>query len=243
MLKLRNHQALLASLIIAFALIELVLGVLVQTTGGSAETAVSFGAVALACLFGGLMCEKSKDYLFTQAGLCFTVLADLCLVVADPIQREWGMVFFSITQIAYFIKIYLNQDSDRQKRIHLIVRASAIVVAIVATCVVLREKTDFLSLISLFYYANLLVSLVFAFMSGRKMLVFAIGLACFALCDASVGLSTMAELYIKVSEGSVLYSIIHPGFNLAWIFYVPSQALIALSLALPKLSLLRANRK
>ena len=73
-------------------------------------------------------------------------------------------------------------------------------------------------------------------MAGRKMLVFAIGLAFFALCDASVGLSTMAELYIKVSEGSVLYSIIHPGFNLAWVFYVPSQALIAISLATSKLN-------
>ncbi|MBQ7411704.1 MAG: hypothetical protein IJW10_02210 [Clostridia bacterium] len=236
MLKLKNHRTLLISLIIGFALVELVLGILVQTTVGVAETVVSFSAVALACLFGCLMCEKSKDYLFTQIGLCFTVFADLCLVVADPIQREWGMVFFSITQIAYFVKIYLNQHTPSLKRAHLIARGCAILVALVATCVVLRDKTDFLSLISLFYYANLIVSLVFAFMAGRKMLVFAIGLAFFALCDASVGLSTMAELYIKVSEGSVLYSIIHPGFNLAWVFYVPSQALIAISLATSKLN-------
>ena len=48
MLKLKNHRTLLISLIVGFALVELVLGILVQTTVGVAETAVSFGAVALA---------------------------------------------------------------------------------------------------------------------------------------------------------------------------------------------------
>lgn len=230
-----NTQRRLISLIAVFSAIELVLGILVQTTSSHLNTVVSFLAVVLACAFATLMLARTRDYLFTQLGLLFTVFADLFLVVLEPMNREAGMVFFALAQICYFLKIYSLQESKRLKNAHLIARLSAIVVALLLTVIVLGDKTDFLSLISLFYYANLVTSIVFAFMSGKKMLVFAIALTLFAMCDAVIGLSTMAELYISVTEGSLLYAIIHPGFNLAWIFYVPSQALIAISLACDRL--------
>lgn len=231
---LSNKKAIQISSIV-FLAIELVLFVLVQTASGTANTVVSFGVVVLSCLFALLMCEKSIDYALTQGALVATVMADLFLVVLEPMNREAGMVFFSIAQICYFVKIYLCQDKKRRTA-HLFVRLGVIIVALVATVLVLGEDTDFLSLISLFYYANLITSVVFALMEKRKMLIFAIGLVLFAMCDAVIGLSTMAELYIPVSEGGLLYSIIHPGFNLAWIFYVPSQALISYSLAHKRLT-------
>ena len=40
----------------------------------------------------------------------------------------------------------------------------------------------------------------------------------------------MANEYIAIPKESFLWTLLHPGFDLAWAFYVPSQTLIALSL-------------
>lgn len=231
---LKTQKRLISSIAV-FSAIELTLGILVQTTSSTFNTVVSFLSVVIACAFVALAFSKTTTYLFTQIALVCTVFADLFLVVLTPINREAGMVFFALAQICYFLRIYFEQDSKKLKNAHIIARLSAIIVALSATVIVLKDKTDFLSLISLFYYANLITSIVFAFINGKKSLVFAIGLVLFAMCDALIGLSTMADLYISVAEGTLLYSIIHPSFDLAWVFYVPSQALIAISVACDKL--------
>ena len=74
--------------------------------------------------------------------------------------------------------------------------------------------------------------MIFAFAQGKRNLVFALGLLFFLCCDTLIGLSCLGQ-YFPIAEDSTLYTVINPGFNLAWAFYVPSQTLIALSL-LPK---------
>ena len=217
-------------IIICFLACQLVLGILVQTTQGIANVAISYACVILACLFMALFFENSKSYYLTQVGLICTVMADLFLVVLSPIRQLPAMIFFSVTQICYFIRLYLNQDKG-QRRIHLIVRGSAVLIALILTIVVLKGNTDALSLVSLFYYANLAINIVFAFMQFKKCPAFAIGLLLFLLCDTIVGLNVMASDYIPIDTGSFIYKLLNTDLNLAWIFYVPSQALIGISLA------------
>ena len=218
--------------VVAFLGIEAVLGVLVQKTAFTLNVVVSFAVVVLACLFAILLFTKTKDYIFTQIALVCTVFADLFLVViTDQQYRALAMVFFSGTQICYALRIYFNQQNTKEKIIHLSARLSLIVISMIATVVVLKDKTDFLSLISLFYYANLLTNIVFAFVQAKKSVLFAVGLLLFALCDLFIGFPILEQSYIELQEGTFLYWIAHPGFNLAWAFYVPSQALLPLSLA------------
>ncbi len=94
----------------------------------------------------------------------------------------------------------------------------------------LGDATDPLSLVSLFYYANLLVNIVVAFIQMKRSPLFAIGLLLFLMCDTVIGLNVMAELYIPSFSESGLYAVLNPEFNLAWAFYVPSQTIITLSL-------------
>ena len=54
----------------------------------------------------------------------------------------------------------------------------------------------------------------------------------FLLCDTVIGLSFL-DGYLAVDKTSLIYRIIHPGFDLAWAFYLPSQMLLSISL-LPK---------
>ena len=56
----------------------------------------------------------------------------------------------------------------------------------------------------------------------------AVGLLLFLLCDVFVGFSVLGE-YLTVSEGTFAYFLAHPGFNAAWLFYVPAQTLLGLN--------------
>jgi hypothetical protein len=96
--------------------------------------------------------------------------------------------------------------------------------------IVLGNSADALAIVSLIYYANLLASMIFAprEKSGGKLLC--MGLVFFALCDINVGLVVLHDLYGGFEEGSFLYLLTHSGVDLAWIFYIPSQTIIPLTL-------------
>lgn len=224
---LKNKKAIIIALS-SFLAIQSVLFVLVQTTKGEIHDVVSFAVVVLSALFMLLCIQRSKSYILMQIGLICTVFADLFLVVIDPMIQLPAMVFFSGTQICYFLRIYFT-TSKKEKLIHLILRASLIVIIQIITVIVLKEKTDALSLVSMFYYTNLVLNVVFAFIHFKKLPLFAIGLVLFLLCDTIIGLDIMAESYITGKALETFNSIL-TGLNWAWVFYVPSQALLGISL-------------
>ena len=209
-----------------FIVFEIILMILVQLTSGVMNTVVSFTSVVCAFIYGVLYLNKHNILIII--GLFTTVCADIFLVVIEPMKQNIAMCFFSITQICYFLYIYNSQNKFQQK-MHIIIRIIIIVISLITTTIVLKDNTDFLSLISLFYYANLVVNIIFAFTIKNKNILLIIGLILFACCDFVIGISIMGESYLSLKEGSFLYFIANPGFNLAWIFYVPSQTLIALS--------------
>ena len=113
---------------------------------------------------------------------------------------------------------------------HLLVRCALILLFIITAFIVLGGATDPLSIVSVFYYANLILNVAVALCQSKKSLLFPIGLILFLMCDTVIGLNVMAELYIPSFTESAIYGILNPGFNLAWLFYLPSQVLITLSL-------------
>ena len=212
-----------------FAAVELILGIFVQTTSGDTCTAVSYAVVVLACLFCTLFAERTRRYAFTQLALVMTVCADLFLVVIKPIYMECAMCFFSVAQLAYAARIHLELGSPRMRRIHLAVRLATALVAVVAVLLVLGDGADFLATITIFYFLNLVENAVFAFLNVRCGWVLPVGLLLFIGCDLFVGFANL-DIYFEIERGTFLYKLAHPGFNAAWVFYVPSQALLALSL-------------
>jgi hypothetical protein len=157
-------------------------------------------------------------------------MADWFLVVTKPMEQLTAMIFFSVTQICYFLRLYISEDNAKKRALHCIIRASLVAIALALTFIVLKDKTDALSLVSLFYYANLIMNIIAAFAQFKKFPILAIGLLLFLMCDTFIGLDVMAKSYIPIQDGSFLHSVLHSGLNIGWIFYVPSQALIAISL-------------
>lgn len=205
-----------------FLTLELILYILILTTGGEVLVASSYGAIVLCFLFA-LLHIRSGDRLIIGGLLC-TVMADWFLVVCSPIRQLWGMIFFLGAQGLYALRLHRPNPSP----ILLAARAALTAVAVLVAVIVLGEKTDALALVSICYYANLIVNIVAAFARFRENRSFAVALALFILCDTVIGLQMAAGVYLPIEEGSLLRRIIFMDFHLPWFFYLPSQVLIAL---------------
>lgn len=228
---IKNKKILLPAVIV-FAAVEAFLEYTLQTCRGELINPVSFASIVLACLFCIMFAERSRDYLLTQLALVCTVCADFFLLITPVRQQLPAMLFFSVTQTSYFLRIYLNDESKVRRAWHIGVRAFASVAAIVITVLALGSSADAVALISMFYYANLIVNIIFAFIEFKKHPLLAIGLLLFALCDVLIGFAFI-DNYLTISPDSFIYKILHPGFDLAWAFYLPAQTLLSISL-LPK---------
>ena len=166
-------------LVLLFLVIELVLFVLIQTLSGVGNSIVCYSAIALCFCFACINFKKEKLIILVLIGLMATLVADLFLVVLKPQNQLAGMIAFSVTQMAYFIKIYFGAKGKLEKIIHLAIRIFASGLMAFVCWLVLKEKTDFLSMISIFYITNLALNIVFSIVHERKVTLFSVGLICF----------------------------------------------------------------
>lgn len=218
-----------------FITAEAVLCILVQLVGGAL---LSFSAVAVAFLYVINSPRRSFAYILGATALLFTVLADVCLVLSNPINQLLGMVFFNITQLFYFVLVLFLERSNTVRRVHHTVRLLSLFAVSIISAVILGTKTDALSVISVIYYTNLIVNIIFAFIltrGGGKVTRFLLptGLLFFALCDLFVGFAEIAP-YFTITVGTLLHFLANPTFNIAWLFYIPSQTILAVSITLNK---------
>ena len=221
----------LAVLIGIFLGVETMLGILFQTGFGNGVH-LRYATVVLACLFCILFAEKTWDYLLTQLALIATVCADFFLVLPPTPNQLPGMLCFSVAQLSYAACLTLSESRPRYLRIQLWSRGILSVVALIVTVAVLGKGADAVALVSMFYYVNLILNLVFAWTQIPHRILMAVGLTLFLLCDTVIGLAFL-DGYLPVDKTSLIYRLIHPDFDLAWAFYLPSQMLLSISL-LPK---------
>lgn len=226
---MRPERRTTALAVALFVAAEITLGTLLQTIPGAAYSYCAFASVVLACLFCALFAERSVAYLCTQLALVCTVCADRFLVLEHPPVQFPAMLFFSGAQILYFLRLYTDDDRPLRRRVHLVLRLVLSAIAIGATCLVLRDKADRVALISMFYYANLALNVAFALVQFKGHRLMALSLLLFIGCDTLIGLAFL-DAYFTIPPDSVIYALIHPGFDLAWALYVPSQTLMAISL-------------
>ena len=210
-----------------FLLIELPLYHMILTTGGDTLVYSSFFSI-VACFFYALIWAKKEP--LTAAGLACTVAADYFLVICDPIQRTWGMVFFLMAQSLYAVRLHRVIPS----RVFWILRVGILSLGVAVAWMVLGSKTDLLAILSILYYANLILNIFAAFSRFKTEKLAAFGFLLLILCDTVIGLQVACGGYLPIAEDSRIYKIIFMDFHLSWFFYLPSQILLALSVGLKK---------
>lgn len=217
--------------IIIFSIIEIILLGFVLFGISPYRRYCSYGTVCLSFAFSlCFISYKNKNYLI-QFALFFTIIADFYLVLLKSDEKLIAMISFSIAQIFYAAEIHKKTIKEKPRKIFLYFRIFAILIAEFLCFVVLKNKVDFLSLISLFYFANLLITTAQAFYNFKHSKLFAIGLLLFILCDIVIGLQGLFTMYFDLNSNLLIYKIIFSRYNLAWHFYVPSQTLIAITAA------------
>ena len=210
-------------LTLAFLLAEAILYYLVLTAQGPLLIWSTFSSIVLCALF--VLTTTDKPLLL--GGMIFTVAADFFLIICNPIQQLYGMLFFLVVQFLY--AIFLHRQSF--SKWWLLVRVGLMAVIAGIALVILKDKADPLAIVSVLYYANLFLNAVMAFGRFRNFPLLAIGFTLFILCDSVIGLQVASQGYLPIPEGSALHKLLFSGFNLAWFFYLPSQVLIALTAA------------
>ena len=192
--------------------------------GNARSTPVKYaGTLLCVAVAAASIALRGKDGIVVAVGLAFTAVADLFMLVLNR-YYEISLIAFIAAQTTYAFRIYMT--NGRKPWISIGIRAG-LIIAVLAILGGLGSLNLLTALVAI-YFPNLLVNMVEAFLlvkKGRRHLLFAIGLALFVCCDICVGLNNFGPvLGVELPNAlnmAVLFAI--------WIFYLPSQVCIALS--------------
>jgi hypothetical protein len=177
---------------------------------------------------------------FIKTGLFFTLISDLFILILDI--YFCGVLTFIIVQQLYsiFLSVYMSKNKKEESRYTFLLRflyrlAGQLGIAFVV-CLILQSfnvTLEGLLIASVFYFICILTNVIIALnislhnIKDKGMLIFAIGMGFFLLCDINVGLFNLSG-FISLPEGIYqrTYSV---SSILMWTFYAPSQVLIAIS--------------
>ena len=226
----RNKQFIAATPMLLFLLAQIVLFPLIQFTPGGVSGNMSYLAIIIVALFALFACKCTGTAHFIRFGIFATLAADYFLIIAEDAQLE-GVLCFIVVQLLYCFYLIFSESRIGVCTFNTTLRIALSVLLVVFAFALLGEDTDTLSIVSVIYYANLISNIVFAFMLGKGNRLFAVGLVLFAMCDLCIGMQVLSEDYLDNNALSFFYSDM---LNLPWVFYQPSQVLIALSLFFKK---------
>ena len=172
---------------------------------------------------------KNRNRLLLQWGMFITVIADLCLVVLN--YYILGIIFFSMVQIIYSVRY--TAERLNATLINFFIVFQFIIFSYLIVSIFIKE-INILIPVSLFYSICLLTSVnkaIKAFNSNlypspnKYMIVF--GMILFLLCDICVAISNITETLPSTADFIMRFQLV--ASFLIWVFYLPSQLLLALS--------------
>lgn len=185
--------------------------------------------------------------LLLQAGLFFTLISDLFILVLD--YYFYGVLIFILVQQIYSIRLIRKHvslrlklrkpDQSKRGRVTLFFYLKRLLIQMVSAGIVIltlqlcKVTPDRLLVTSIFYFICILTNtfsalhIAFRERNDKSNLLYGIGMLFFLLCDINVGLFNLSGFITLPNE---VYTIIYSYSSiLMWTFYAPSQILIALS--------------
>lgn len=189
--------------------------------GQGASTGLKYLGILL-CFLAALCLAEEEDGFLVCAALGFTLGADLFLLVLD----RWylaGVSLFCVVQALYFLRIRQSLPSPGLAAA-LLLRAGVTVLGLAGAALLVGLNA--LTGLAVFYFLQLLLNALESFRLPRHGLPFSLGLLLFVGCDLCVGLHNLAALS-PLAVGGALAAFARVGM---WLFYLPSQVLITLSI-------------
>lgn len=216
--------------LILFILIHLILYLFIyafKIITGKTETIADY-IVVISCFLFSLVyfiIKRNSNTLIFVIAFLFTILADTNLLILDD-NYELGILAFIIVQFAYFWYILKNMYTKDNYGYLIAISLITIVIGVIASLIVQIDKL--LVCLVIIYISNLVINLIISIIPRKRNLLFSLGLFLFLLCDICVGCYNIGDI-IDISNTSLFYKIANLPFNIAWLFYHPSQVLLAIS--------------
>lgn len=162
--------------------------------------------------------DGCRDRLLLLFALLFTVMADIFLLVLNN-YYEAGVSIFIIAQLLHFIRAS-RQLKERRTYLYISIALRVFLCVCVPLLLFPLGQVSSTNILSMVYFPLLIMNLVDSLFMAIKIdrqkgTYLSVGFFLFLCCDISVGLSNL---------GVSLWWLI-------WMFYGPSQILIALSLS------------
>jgi hypothetical protein len=186
-----------------------------------------YASIVLCALLCFLVKGDSEELKWTRIAFVFTLAADWFLTYLQTNQLL-GTVLFLLAQIAFTKRLLA---SEKRPRVKIVLRIALALMFLLGGWI-FAGRFDLLLAVALVYYAMLLANAVDATFFRRPEAMLAVGLWFYVLCDLLVGLSQSAG-YLVIAQGSPIDWILHGPIHWIWVFYLPSQALIAASAVWP----------
>lgn len=212
----------------------------------SLSTGIKFGVVLLCLVYTILTREGngSRDLSLVRSALFFTLVSDYIILFLPEEAYLSGVLTFIIVQQLYGIR--LKGSDNRSEGLpegkgaytSLLLRLGTQLITAITILLLLRlveVRMDSLLIASVFYFTCLVHNVINSIRIAvrrpytKSNVFFAVGLVLFLLCDVNVGFFNMAA-FIPCS-GAWIQLVYRLATILMWIFYAPSQVLIALSAA------------
>ncbi|MCL2217267.1 MAG: lysoplasmalogenase family protein [Defluviitaleaceae bacterium] len=179
------------------------------------------GCFALA-LLSYFRCNSKNDWAWLVGGLAFTLGADYFLVLHN--NHLHGIAVFCFTHVCYIMRADSHKNSVN---VYTLIARFGIVSAFVVVAVINDSVAMLAGIYAILFAVNIHVN--FRFFRNEKTpipklnraLILA-GLILFILCDINVLLFNL-PMYLNAPQGLTAV------FPLIWVFYLPSQALLAVS--------------
>ena len=170
-----------------------------------------------------------RDVFLLQLALFITAIADLCLVIFG--FYILGVVLFSLVQITYSVRHTTKNPKTTIVKFFIIFLCIVLSYLIASLFIV---EINILVPVSLFYSICLIISVSSAILVWKNKLypspskdLIVSGMILFLLCDICVALSYISVL-LPITEYNPSWASQISNF-LIWVFYLPSQLLLALS--------------
>jgi len=209
----------------AFAAVELAIYVaflVIETTQGYNPIALKYSGILLCLAVSLLMLPvHGKDGIFAVVSSFFTAISDLFIFVL--LLYVPGVCTFIVVQTVFFIRIYFIMK--KKPYISLAVRVGLMAIALITLgCMgFLNALTALVCIYFPMLLCNTVESAFLIKISKRYILLF-IGLILFMGCDICVGILNIAQVGVSIPQSAL--DIIA---TVVWVFYLPSQTVIALA--------------
>lgn len=186
---------------------------------------VSFMSIFVCFVYVLLIHKKNDmDYNIMRLAFIATLAADYFLTLHSE-EQVLGTFLFFLSQVMFFFRIHLSYQRIKPKIIYLY---TAVFSIFVLMFYLILESIDVLIIVSLLYFSFLLLNMIFSWMTHKRYILFTIGLTCYIAADLMVAMH-MADPYITFATPSIFSYLTSTPINLIWLFYLPTQVLLALS--------------